>query len=106
MDTWTEPYCVRVMSSEDETLCGGRDGTKFSAWDGDPLELLQNGVVVGTFEQEFNNREICIDQVDQSNDVFELRSTGNDGVSFLAYDTPHIRIGVRIQFRFFEPPHT
>ena len=52
------------------------------------MELLQNGNVIHTFQPLFNDDEKClpIDEVDQTNDVFELRSTGNDGVSFQHYN--------------------
>ena len=79
-------YCIRATSSADENLCGGRDGARFNDWDGDALQLVQNGVVIGTFGPGFVDEEICIEehQFNQSNDVFELRSTGNDGVSVIA----------------------
>ena len=76
-------YCIRATSSADENLCGGRDGARFNDWDGDALQLVQNGVVIGTFGPGFVDEEICI-EVLYPNDVFELRSTGNDGVSVIA----------------------
>ena len=40
--------------------------------------------MVGSFQPRFTDDEICLDrdQIDEVNDVFQLRNTGTDGVSF------------------------
>ena len=76
-------YCIRLTSSNDQTLCRGEEGSWLGQWKGDVLELLQNGEVIHLFQKQFTDEEKClsIDEVDIINDVFQLRSVGTDGVS-------------------------
>ena len=55
-----------------------------SLWSGDTIELVHNGNVIHTFPPKFTDDKICLnaDQIDEINDVFQLRKTGDDGVSF------------------------
>ena len=41
--------------------------------------------MIHSFQPGFTDDEICLnsDQIDEVNDVFQLRNTGNDGVSFI-----------------------
>ena len=50
---------------------------------GGAVELLQNGKVIHSFHKEFTDEQIClgVDQVDQVNDVFQVRCVSTDGVS-------------------------
>ena len=83
-------YCIRLTSSEDQNLCRG-GGTWADAWDGGALELVHNGNVIHTFQPLFESDEKCLrsDQVDPINDVFQIRSTTTDGVSFI-----HLRLSI------------
>ena len=55
-----------------------------NSWAGTALELVQNGNIIHTFQSGFVNDEKCIesDQVDPINDVFNIRSTADNGVSY------------------------
>ena len=75
--------CIRATSGASDQC-----GSKY--WPGHPIELLQNNHVIGKFPANFEDHSICIfhEKVDFQNDIFELRRTGNDGVSlfFLVYN--------------------
>ena len=72
-----------MTSDADANLCGGPTGSWAPLWAGSSeIQLLQNGNLIHSFQPRFTDDEICLtgDQVDRVNDVFELRSTNNDGV--------------------------
>ena len=81
--SWHSGYCIRLTSSYDETLCRGKEGKWLNHWMGGAVELLQNGKVIHSFHKEFTDEQIClgVDQVDQVNDVFQVRCVSTDGVS-------------------------
>ena len=57
-------------------------------WPGHQIELLQNNHVIGIFPASFEDHEICIfiERVEIQKDIFEIRRTGNDGVSLSHFD--------------------
>ena len=68
--------CVVATSGASE-----RCGDKY--WPGHEIEILQNNNVIGKIPSGFEHYKLCIfnEKVDIKSDVFELRRTGNDGVS-------------------------
>ena len=53
-------------------------------WPGNDITLNHNGVQIGTFEQDFTDKTICIpvDQiVDMKTDTWQLVNGGGNGVS-------------------------
>ena len=68
--------CIRATSGASDQC-----GSKY--WPGHSIELLQNNHVIGKFSAGFEDHSVCIfhEKVDFQNDIFELRRTGNDGVS-------------------------
>jgi len=88
-------YCIRITSSKNENLCGGADGGWINAWKGGSLELVHNGNVIHILPVDFTDEEKClpIDQVDVTNDQFELRFKDGDGVSFSNLFASFLRFG-------------
>ena len=66
-----------------EATSGASDKCGSEYWSGHEIEVLQNNHVIGIIPAGFENHKICIfkEKVDIANDVFEIRRTGNDGVS-------------------------
>ena len=61
------------------------DGTPSNShpyWDGDDITLKQNGNTIATLPAGFKEFNYClnIDDVDVTNDEFQLQSTGSDGI--------------------------
>ena len=68
-----------------QAISGASDHCGSEHWSGHEIEVLQNNHVIGMLPAGFENHKICIyhEKVDIINDVFELRRTGNNGVSKL-----------------------
>ena len=61
------------------------DGTPSNShpyWDGDDITIKQNGNTIATIPAGFKEFNYClnIDDVDVTNDEFQLQSTGSDGI--------------------------
>ena len=78
----SEKYCIRVTSSNDESLCqhvvpaaGPKD------WAGGDIAINHNGNTVATMPRGFKEFEYCwnMDVVDVANDKFQLHSSNGDG---------------------------
>ena len=93
-------YCIRITSSRDANLCGGADGGWIDAWNGGSLELVHNGNVIHILPVDFTDEEKCltIDQVDVTNDQFELRFKAGNGVSFSNLFASFLRFGNIMNF--------
>ena len=81
----TENFCILAKSSEDELLCQhpsdpDRTGPKY--WAGSEIIIKHNGHTIATMPAGFREFEHClnIDDVDVTNDEFQLQSTSDDAV--------------------------
>ena len=74
-------FCIEMTSSADEDLCQHIKGGP-KDYPGGPISIKQNGNVIGSMKKGTQNFKLCLDydQVDISNDVFELHNPKNDGV--------------------------
>ena len=66
--------CIHITSSADSTLCG----TSAHAYDGDAIQILQNGNEVWKLQENFLNEEECFQS--EPEDEFEMLPTGYNGV--------------------------
>ena len=80
-------YCIRIISCDSNTPGGA------NKWRGSPLTLSRNGNTIGVLQSGFSMEDFClaIDQVDQENDIFEISTSGTDGVS----DRPSFFVGLK-----------
>jgi len=72
--------CLRVTSSEHETLCQGPDGWEPHHWPGDEITMKYNGETVATINQGFQDFEYCINSFDHANDKLQLENDGYNAV--------------------------
>ena len=91
-------YCIRVH--------GGRTNTPGCnwTWGSSTLHLFQNGNQLNQIMANgFSQQDFCFDlqNVDPENDIFELKTTGTDGVSF-----PKIIFFKQIDFQSLKPHWT
>ena len=72
--------CITATSGASDQ-CGPEN------WSGHDIEILHNRNVIGILPSGFERQQICIfnDEIDIENDIFELRRTGNAGVSRILF---------------------
>ena len=70
-----KPFCFLLTSGPG---CGDSSG-----WQGQRINLYQNGHLVTVVPRQFTEFQFCLQdyQVNVTSDEFQLLSTGNDGVS-------------------------
>jgi hypothetical protein len=93
-----EKYCIRVTSSDDESLCQHvvtGAGPKDSA--GGDILIKHNGDTIATMPRGFKEFEHCLelDEIDVANDKFQLQSSNGDGacITSLAININQLLVG-------------
>ena len=77
------PFCIRATSSQSTVLCKRFSCTNcHTGWNGNAIRLKHNGNTIATIPAGFTVFEHCLnmDDVDVTNDKFQLQSTGNNEV--------------------------
>ena len=75
-----ERYCIRVTSSNDESLCQNVIPNGPNSWAGSDIVIKHNGVNVATMPAASTEFEYCLDDIDIAVDELQLQSSSEDGV--------------------------
>ena len=78
-----ERYCIRVTSSNDESLCQHvLSNAGPNSWAGSDIIIKHNGVNVTTMPAASTGFKYCLDMddINIANDEFQLQSSSEDGV--------------------------
>ena len=76
-----ERYCIRVTSSNDESLCQHViPNAGPNSWAGSDIVIKHNGVTVTTMPAASTGFEYCLDDIDIAVDELQLQSSSENGV--------------------------
>ena len=78
-----ESVCFKIKSARDFTRCHINNEYSMHHFDGSPIDILQNGILVSNIPAGFSDFHECYGW--QKDDIFELRPQNNDGVSKLKF---------------------